>query len=445
MKSYSPLDEIGKVKSKVFQSVTPLLDGEGLKELFCGHTTRERVYGIKTLMQLWLHQSAVGCSCREAVAWGIANGLVPKFASPKTAAYCNSRTRVASEPVYRLMTLVGSGIEASADKRRRPFGRDVIVVDGSSVQLPDTPANSAEYTYQARQKPGCGQPIMSIAVLMGLGSGAVLAMSECGELGRERAMFRNLWPSLKEGQIILGDCGFCSYGEFAKLLETGVDVVMCQRPDYLDNKKKIEIGTGDYTVIWERRSQKLKWTDHEKLPEHLVVRAIEFTTTSGNGESVRRVIFTTLLDRKKYTRGKLIKLYHRRWEIELSFDDIKTEMGMDLLKCKTPERCRAEIYMCLIAYNIIRGVMLDAALNAGLTPRDISFKGTMQRLDIYLRRDSFNGNPKEKYRMLLKHLADDKLVKRPGRYEPRMRKRRTKNYSFLTKPRNSFKHAVCTP
>ena len=445
MKSYSPLREIGKVKSRIFKSIAPLISEKSLNELFKGHTTRERVYHTWPLIQLWLHQSAAGCSCRETVAWGMANRLLPKHVSPKTAAYCNSRSRIKSEPVYELMKVIGSRIEAAADKRCRPFGRDVVVPDGSSVQLPDTPLNSAAYTYQARQKPGCGQPIMSIVALMGLGSGTIIAMSEFGKLGHERAMFRNLWPSLKKGQIVLGDSGFCSYGEFAKLLEIGIDSVMCQRLKYFDNKEKIKIGKNDYIVIWERGPQTLEWIDQNELPEHLVVRAIEFTTTSGNGKSVRRLLYTTLLDRKKYTRKKLIALYHRRWEIEISFDDIKTEMGLDLLKCKTPERCRTELLMGLIAYNIIRGVMLDAALNAGLTPRDISFKGAMKRMVLYFHQGSFNGDPNENYRILLKHLADDRLVKRPGRYEPRMRKRRYKNYSFLTKPRNSFKHAACTP
>ncbi|MCK4235988.1 MAG: IS4 family transposase [Candidatus Krumholzibacteria bacterium] len=445
MESYSILREFSKLKSKAIKSVACIVSESKVEELFDGHTYRERLYHIWPLFQLWLYQSMVGGSCRETVAWGMAEGLIPPWASPKTAAYCNARSRLPEEPLWDLVKMIGRTIEDAADKRSRPFRREVVVVDGTSVQLPDTAENQGEYPQPKRQKPGCGQPVMSLVALMGLVSGAILDLACGGGLGHERALFRELWPSLKKGQIVLADSGFCSYGEVAKLLELGVDVLMCQTTNSLENKELIEIGRNDYIVIWKRGKQKLEWTERDELPEILVVRAIEFETRCGNGMTARRIIFTSLLDTKLYPREKLIELYRRRWEVEISFDDIKTEMGMALLKCKTPKRCRSEILMGLIAYNIIRGVMLDAARKAGLKPREISFKGTMQRLDLYFNSWSFDGDPERAYNLLLNHLAIDRLVERPGRWEPRMRKRRPHNYSLLTKPRNSFNHAPSTP
>jgi len=442
MEFYLVLSDIRKLKSKVFNSPAPIIDKANVKEAFKGHTQRERIYHGWPLFQLYLHQSATGCCCREAVAWGIGFGIVPPWASPHTSAYCNARKRLPECPVKEIMTSVGHAVEQAADKRCRPFGRDVIVVDGTSAQLPDTEANQAEYPQPERQSPGCGQPVMYLVALMGLGSGAMLDVACGGGAGHERELFRELWPSLNEGDIVMCDNGFCSYGEFVKLLERRVDLVMCQRYNSLENKEIIEIGKGDYIVIWERGKQELKWTDRDGLPEFLVVRAIEFTAKRNDGIEEPMILFTTMLDTKRYPREIIVELYTRRWEIEVSFDDIKTEMGMDLLKCKTPERCRCELYMGLTAYNIIRGVMLDAARKAGLPARRISFKGTMQRLKTYFNPVLFNGDPQRTYDLLLEHLARDKVVDRPGRWEPRKRKRRPKNYGYLTEPRKSFIHAT---
>jgi hypothetical protein len=283
---------------------------------------------------------------------------------------------------------------------------------------------------------------MYLAALMGLQSGAILDVSCGGGMGHERALFRDLWPSLEKGDIMIADNGLCSYADFAKLLELRVDLLMAQRYNALENKELIEIGKDEYTVIWERGPQELKWTDRDSLPEHLVVRAIRFDRKTDEGVELDMILFTTLLDRSRYPRKKLIDLYWRRWEIEVSFDDIKTVMGLDLLKRKRPERCRSEVWMGLLAYNIIRGVMLDAARKAGLSPRRISFKGTIQRLNNYFNTALFNGDPGRIYELLLDHLAVDIVPHRPGRREPRERKRRDKNYRLLNEPRDSFTHAA---
>lgn len=442
MEYYTVLSDFRKNKSKVINSFMQIISKSKVEEALKGFSQRERIFHGWLLFQLYLHQCVTGGSCRETVAWGISRGIIPPWASPHTSAYCNSRKRLPEEPLKKIMTSVGRMIEQAADKRRRMFGRDVIVVDGTSLQMPDTEANQAEYPQPEGQKPGCGQPVMYLVALMGLGSGVMLDVACGGGPGHERALFRNLWPSLSEGDIVMGDNGFCSYGEFAKLLERRVDLVMCQRRNSLENKETIKIGKGEYIVLWERGKQELKWTDRDGLPEYLVVRAIEFVAKRNDGSGAPIVLFTTMLDSKRYPRKKIIELYTRRWEIEESFDEIKTEMGMDLLKCKTPARCRCELYMGLTVYNIIHSVMLDAARKARLPVRRISFKGAMQRSEIYFHPELFKGDPQRTYDLLLEHLARDQVAERPGRQEPRKRKRRSKNYRNLTEPRKSSKHAA---
>jgi hypothetical protein len=436
---------IGETKIKVSKHIAPIVKESNVRKALARDRCRDRIYHAWPLFQLWLHQGITGGSCRETIAWGISVGLIPPWASPRTPAYCNARVRLDEEPLLEIMVSTGRAVENSCDRRRRPFGRDVVVVDGSSVQLPDTPSNQAAYPQPKGQKPGCGQPVMHLVTLMGLGGGAILDVACAAGSGHERALFRKLWPSLKPRDIVLADNGFCSYAEVASLLGIGADVLMAQKEKFLCNKEVIEIGRDDYVVLWRCGDWTRKWIDNDRLPECLVVRAVAFRQRRSDGSSVRRILLTTLLDPHRYTRKKLIALYRRRWEIEMTLDDIKTEMGLELLGCRSPKRCRCELFVGLTAYNIVRGVMLDAAREAGLAPREISFAGTLGRMIAFSNSRVFDGDSVKVYRLLLIHCARDRLQKRPGRREPRKCKRRSKNYRLLTSPRNPFNHAPSIP
>lgn len=445
MGSYDFLSQMRKAKSKVIGSLSKIISLEVIESAFKEHTIRKRVYPAPTLFRIMFHQSVVGCSCSESIAWARGSGLVPPHVSPKTSAYCNSKNRLSEIPLYELLMKSGRLIEDKADKRRRPFGRDVVVVDGTSVQLPDTEANQSEYPQPGSQAPGCGQPVMYIMALMGLGSGGIIEVRVSGgATGVEKELFRNMWPSLKEGQIVLADAGLTSYAYFACLEERGVDMVMAQKDAVLNNKIYGEILENDFDVVWENPGSLMKWIDHQSLPESICLRAIKYTYTGKNRVVKEGILFTTLRDRKKYPTSKVIDLLKRRWEIELNFADIKTAMGLSYLKCKTPDRCRKELYMGLLAYNVIRGVMLDAALKARLQPRRISFTKSLDYILNYFTHNLFDGDWNRTYNLILSHLGDNFVKERPGRWEPRKLKRRpvAKRMGYLTESRDAFKHAV---
>lgn len=145
MKSYIVLEDISKSKSKVFESAGKFVRREHIEEVFSEHTQRHRIYNEWILFQLYLNRSTTGVSCTGAVAWGIGNGLVAPYSSPESQAYSNSRNRLPEEPLKEILISVGREIEKAADKRRRPFGRRVVVADGTSVQLPDTEDNQRAY------------------------------------------------------------------------------------------------------------------------------------------------------------------------------------------------------------------------------------------------------------------------------------------------------------
>ena len=439
---YRLTTQVGKLRSKIFNDLAPLITEGSLQEAFAGFTIRNRTYHIWPVFQLFLHQVATNGSCSEAISWGIAQGLLPINTSPNTSSYCTARNRWPERSLKEFAFSVGKAVGSNARANDLLRGRRVKVADGTSVLLQDTAENQHEYAQSSEQKPGCGFPIMYVCGLMDLASGAMLDASVCGGQGNERSLFRELWCSLDAGDIVLGDRGLISYADFAMLLKRGVDVVMRQRPGSFHRMEKLKLGPGDWLVFWPLPKKLGKWVGIDELPPMLVVRAVEHKIGSEDGEEKDAVIFTTLLNRKLYPGKRLVELYRRRWDMELAFRHIKTSMNLEMLKCKTPKRCRCELWMGLLAYNIIRGVMLDAARKAKASPTNISFTGTMHHMRNFGFAIHFNDDPKWAYRLLLDQILTVQVGKRPGRKEPRKLKRRNKQYSWLTEPRRTAPRAV---
>jgi len=336
------------------------------------------------------------------------------------------------------MTSVGAEVESHTHKNHKVFGRDVKVIDGTSVQLPDTESNQRAYPQPNGQKPGCGQPHMKLCALMGLESGAIIDCEVDAYRVHERTMFRRLWRSLEKGDIVLGDRGFGSFAEVAHLLNMGVDFVFRQRQGSLKTKGLRKIEKDEWLVTWERPGRAGDWVERGELPARVTVRAIRFTTRIKGFRSRQIILFTSLIDPKKHPKDKLMDLYYRRWEMELRIRDIKSTMGMSLLKSKTPAGCRKELWMGLLAYNLVRGIMLDAAERGELPISRISFKGTLTCLDAFSSSWFAAKDPQWAYLRFLDFLIETRVPDRPGRFEPRLKKKRRDNkYSYLTESRKT--------
>jgi hypothetical protein len=250
-------------------------------------------------------------------------------------------------------------------------------------------------------------------------------------------MFRMLWRSLEEGDIELGDRGFGSYAEVALILKMGVDFVFRQKLGSLKTKAIRKIRKDEWIVTWKRPQEPGDWVGPDQLPDQVEIRAIRFRTEITGFRSEEIILFTSLTDPKQFPREKLIELYYRRWEMELRIRDIKTTMGLDFLKPKTPSGCRKELWMGLLAYNMVRGIMLDAALRGRLPISRISFKRTLDCLDAFSSAWFGVNDPQRAYLLFLDYLIETRVPDRPGRIEPRKIKKRQKNkYSLLTTPRN---------
>jgi hypothetical protein len=331
-------------------------------------------------------------------------------------------------------------------------GRRVYVYDGSSVTMPDTPANQAEYPQPAAQKPGLGFPLARIAAVFSLACGAVLEVGICRYAGKgqsELGLLRTLLDLFRPGDVVLADRLMCAWTEMVMLKQRGVDSVTRLGKRTADFRRGTRLGEGDHVVRWPkpRKPRTLDQATYDALPEYLTVRECRVRVDRPGFRVRVLVVATTLLDADAYTRDDLAGLYRQRWTAELDLRSLKQTLQMDVLRCRTPELVRKELWTHVLAYNLIRTVMAQAAAKYGVEPRAISFKGAAQALEAFqpvvaLRGQHDAAVRRELYQCLLDAVASHRVGDRPDRYEPRRRKRRPKPYDRLMKPRHEAKRAM---
>ena len=323
-----------------------------------GATERNRLYSHGRVFWTFLAQVlAADGGCAAAVQAFLAwiNGVEGKEASPNTGAYCKARKGLPLEEVRALHAPLAEAVDAPSP---RFWGRRVLVVDGSSLSMPDTPANQDAWPQPKGQKAGCGFPVMRIVGLFSLGTGIWRALSFGALATAERTLFRRAWDHFAPGDIALADTGFTSYADYVLIERRGVDAVMlnhqCRKKGLRETRK---LGRGDRLVEWSKGERRPNWLAPEQwhdLPDTFVVREITVHVDIPGFRSRTLVIVTTLRDPMAYPAVEIAALYRRRWAIELYFRDIKISMGADVLRCKTPDMAQKELWMHVIAYNLIR-------------------------------------------------------------------------------------------
>ena len=298
--------------------------------------------------------------------------------------------------------------------------------------MPDTPENQAIYPQQKGQKPGLGFPIARIVGLICLVSGAVLdaAMGSFkGKGASEHALFRQLLDSLEPGDVVLADRYYCSYWLIAQLLCLGVDVVFGQNgARKTDFRKGKRLGPRDHIVEWTKPRKCPDWMEKEQYEDFPETLSIRETKVAG------KVLVTTFLSANNVPKSELSELYKQRWHVELDLRNIKTTLGMESLRCMTPQMNEKEMWVYFLAYNLIRLLMCDAALQAGILPRQISFKHTLQ-VWIAWSRHPWDAAGDKQTVLLSVLIAEQRVGNRSGRIEPRAVKKRPKPYPRLMKPR----------
>jgi hypothetical protein len=377
------------------------------------------------------------------ISWRLARRLEP--CSAETGAYCTARERIPEEACQQLMRETGRAVEEQAPREWRWQGRRVLDVDGSTITMPDTPENQAEYPQMSSQLPGCGFPIARIVVVFSLAVGTVLdaAIGKYkGKLTGENSLFRTLHGLLEPGDVVLADRYFSGWIDLALLLERGVDsVVRKHQLRATDFRTGQRLGPHDHLVHWTKPPHPDWMTpeQYDALPDELTLREVLVNVRQKGFRTKELVIVTTLLDAEAYPTDEIAILYRRRWQAELNLRSLKVVLQMDHLRCKTPHRVRNEFYMHLVAYNLIRQLLAVAACRAGREPWTVSFKGALQTITHLLPLLSTTVSTTRWCEALLDALETHIVGQRPDRFEPRVRKRRQKKYLFMRHPRAHYK------
>ncbi len=413
----------------------------------CQVEYRQRVFSPLVTLATFLSQVLdPDHSMRQAVARLIAYRASVQLpaCSPAPRAYGKARQRLPENVWAELTRRTGRELMLEAPTRWRWHGRDVKLIDGTTLSMPDTPANQQAYPQSASQKPGLGFPVLRMVALFSLSVGSVLDVAVGPYKGKqtgETALFRTLHHQLSEGDVLLADRYFCGYFHLTLVRQRGADVVMrLHHLRHFDFRRGRRLGPDDHIVTWHKPKQRPDWLDEEtfaQLPTTLTMRELRIRVPGKSCRSRTIVVATTLLDHHVYTKEDVAALYRQRWHAELDLRSLKTFMQMDVLRCQSPAMVRKEIWAHLLAYNLIRKVMAQAAQEHHLAPRQISFKGALQTLNAFcdgLRACAPCALP-DMCRRLLAAIAHHRVGDRPDRLEPRAKKRRAKPYPLLNKPR----------
>lgn len=422
-----------------------LLGSPTLSEQFLSQVPiyRERKFSPLETLSLFMGQAlSTDRSCQQAV-----NGLVTsqvraglRPCSTHTGGYCRARKRLPVELVSHLVRRSSQLISKRSGDAHLWMGRRIRLVDGTTVTMPDTHANQMAYPQSRGQKPGLGFPLCRTVGIICLSSGAVLdaAIGRFrGKGGDEQTLLRSMLDTLDRGDVLLGDAYYATYFLLHELQRRGIDAVFEQygaRRRSTDFRRGKRLGERDHLIALDKPPKRPRWMSqeaYEQVPETLMIRELK----AGG-----KILVTTLCCAKKAPKSSLKSLYKDRWHVELDLRNLKSTMGLNTLSCKTPEMAIKELWVYVLAHNLIRLLMVNSASVAGCLPRQLSFKHCVQLWLVWRQPDGFSDDNDLLELFML--VAQQQVGKRPGRMEPRAVKRRNKPYPLLMRKRSAARKEI---
>jgi len=437
------------ILERLRQDLTQILSPESIRSAChqAGYHWRNRALDPVATVMLFLLQVLHGnTACQHVVHFG-------QWAFTASA-YCKARRRLPLRVLQILVEQIASKLRSATSTSATWLGRRVWIIDGSSFSMADVPELQNHFGQPSGQRPGCGFPVAHWVALFDLATGMLLRVAAGPMRAHDMAKTPEAEADLASGDVVLGDRGFCSYAHIASLLVRRIDSVFRlhqkQLVDFTPGRAHAKKGNRpvdslgvprsrwvrsngeqDQEVIWFKPDRKPRWmTDEEfaALPPEITVRELRYRV-SKPGFRVRAItLVTTLLDPHIYPKAELAELHRRRWQVELNFRNMKISMKMDVLRCRTVDGVMKELAMFTLAYNLIASVRVEAARVRAVALNRIGFVDAIR----WLTNPQGGGD------------AGQILINpsRPDRVEPRVRKRRPKQYPLMKEPRKILRNRL---
>jgi hypothetical protein len=415
-----------------------------------GYRWRERTLGPVATIHAFLLQVLHGNTACDHVPHLAGGGFTGE-------AYAQARIRLPLEVFDRLLRRVCQTLGACHDEATRWLGHRVWLLDGSGCSMPDTPPLQQAFGQPSGQRRGCGFPVAHLLTLFHAGTGMLQKTIVAPLRTHDLTHAWRTHDELKRGDLLVADRGFCSYAHLAQLLQAGLHGVfrlhqkiivdfrvgrmhVPPSPPYpklkqaqgLPRSRWVKwLGGCDQQVEYFKPSTPPKWTSPEAyavLPTSILVRELRYRIEQPGFRTREVMLVTTLLDAHQYPAAELAQLYFDHWRVEINLRHLKQTLHMDVLRCKTVAGIQKELRMLALLYNLVRLIMVDAAGRQRVCVERISFIDALRWLTHARRGDSrprLNTN-----------------ARRLGRFEPRVRKRRSKQYPLMRRPRRELKQAL---
>jgi hypothetical protein len=431
-----------RIKGQVRETVSDKLIRQLCHEL--GHRWRDRDLGPVVTTHLFLQQVLHG---------NVAVGELRRRTGLAftDAAYCQARARLPRELLERLQQAVTGTLVATTEVRPEELwqGHRVFLIDGTGFSMPDTAALQAHFGQPGGQAEGCGFPVAHLLARFDVSTGYLLQTVAGSLRTHDLSGVEVLHAAMNAGDVLVGDRAFGSYVHLALCQRRGLQGVFRAhqrqiidfRPHRAMGRKGEKgkpssrwikrLGKHDQLVEYfkpKKRPARMTAAEYAQLPDSLVVREVRYTIREPGRRTRVVTLVTTLLDPEQYSAKELARLFGLRWRVETNLKYLKQTLRMDVLRCGTVEGVLKELAVFVLIYNLVRRVMCVAGRQQEVAPERISFIDAWR----WLR----HAQPGE---------ALPKLVvnpERPGRAEPRVRKRRPKQFPVMKRPRAVLRKAL---
>ena len=428
-----------------------VLDAASIRRVFREEEAlfgQEDIFSTEIVLWAFLAQmlrDGKGVACSAAVA-DIATYMLQTGQRPPsgdTGDYCRARAKLSLPALQRLVRESSRQLEGAVPPPWLWKGLHAKLVDGFTFTMPDTPENQAAFPQLRAQRPGVGFPIARACVVLSLATAGVWDMAIGPYEGKETgeiALLRGLLETFEENDVVVFDRYYCSFMMLALLSLRGIHVctrLHQSRPT--DFRRGRRLGPGDHLITWTR-PQRPTWMSPERydqIPETLTLREVQFDVKVPGRRTETITVITTLTDPQAHSREDLAQLYGFRWNVELDILQIKQTLHLDHVRCKTPDMVRRELWVTLLAYNLIRKVIATSAAVHKKQPRHLGFTLACQSIlaSWMLFSTGACHDARAMYNTLLAHIAANEVANRPGRIEPRVLKRRRHRYPLMRRPR----------